>query len=443
MKDKNIRIVVIGCGRVAQHYKKMFDSGVVSNWNLVGFCDILSDRSEYFANHFHTRSYKSFESMLENEKPDLVLVLTPSGLHYEHTKIAFDYGCNVLCEKPITMLPSQAEELKEIAQEKGLMYGTAFQNRLNPAIIALEKAIKNNRFGKIITATIRLRWCRYQDYYEDGWHGTWAQDGGVINQQAIHHVDAINWLLGPIESVNATITNRLNNLEAEDTLVAIMKFESGALGTIEATTAARPEDFEASLSVVGEKGMVLVGGIALNKIETWIQTPEEIYHPERRFFSVIGVHVEAMNREISSWDQPIIKQDQPGIIGFIVKEIDGVLHFLTQLKLESGVMDLLEISPTVQCITGNYSYKMLPKFVDEMIHRKNLETIIDVYQSEEGGRFYKESNQNIILLAGASFQVEEDQDFIWMTMSQLKQFIKFNNFLNVEARSLLAFLPSI
>ena len=141
MKDKKISIAAIGCGRVAQHYKKMFDSGIVSSWNLVGFCDILSDRSEYFANHFHARSYKSFESMLENEKPDLVLVLTPSGLHYEHTKIAFDYGCNVLCEKPITMLPSQAEELKEIAQEKGLMYGTAFQNRLNPAIMALEYAI--------------------------------------------------------------------------------------------------------------------------------------------------------------------------------------------------------------------------------------------------------------------------------------------------------------
>jgi predicted dehydrogenase len=198
-----------------------------------------------------------------------LLILTPSGLHYQHTKIAFQHGCHVLVEKPITMLPDQAIELKIMAKSKGLMYGTAFQNRLNPAIIALEKAIKENRFGKIITTTIRLRWCRYQDYYEDEWHGTWAQDGGVINQQAIHHVDAINWLLGPIESVNATITNRLNDLEAEDTLVAIMKFESGALGTIEATTAARPEDFEASLSVVGEKGMVLVGGIALNKIETW------------------------------------------------------------------------------------------------------------------------------------------------------------------------------
>jgi UDP-N-acetyl-2-amino-2-deoxyglucuronate dehydrogenase len=269
MNNKIIRIAVIGCGRVAQHYKKIFDSGVVSNWVMVGFCDILSDKSNYLSNHFNTNSYTSFEMMLDSESPDLVLILTPSGLHYEHTKIAFNYNCNVLCEKPITMLPSQAEELKKLAHEKNLMYGTAFQNRLNPAITALEKAIKSKRFGKIITATIRLRWCRYQEYYEDGWHGTWAQDGGVINQQAIHHVDAINWLLGPIKSVNATIENRLNNLEAEDTLVAIMKFANGALGTIEATTAARPEDFEASLSVVGEKGMVLVGGIALNKIETW------------------------------------------------------------------------------------------------------------------------------------------------------------------------------
>jgi UDP-N-acetyl-2-amino-2-deoxyglucuronate dehydrogenase len=269
MKNKDVNIVVIGCGRVTQHYKKILDSGVVSNWNMVGFYDILPERSHFFAEHFKTKSYSSFESMLENANPDLVLILTPSGLHYQHTKIAFNYNCNVLCEKPITMLPAQAEELSNISLERKLMYGTAFQNRLNPAIIALEKAIKDNRFGKIITSTIRLRWCRYQDYYEDGWHGTWSQDGGVINQQAIHHVDAINWLLGPIESINATITNRLNKLEAEDTLVAIMKFENGALGTIEATTAARPNDFEASLSVVGEKGMVLVGGIALNKIKTW------------------------------------------------------------------------------------------------------------------------------------------------------------------------------
>ena len=264
-----IKIAVIGCGRVAQHYKKIFDSGVVSNWKIVGFFDLISERSNSFATHFDTKAFDSFDEMLKASRPDLVLILTPSGLHYQHTKTALEHNCNVLVEKPVTMLPNQAIELEKIAKSKGLMYGVAFQNRLNPAICALERAIKQKRFGKIVTATIRLRWCRYQDYYEDGWHGTWAQDGGVINQQAIHHVDAINWLLGPIDSLTSTIANRLNNLEAEDTLVAIMKFENGALGTIEATTAARPEDFEASLSVVGEKGMVLIGGIALNKIETW------------------------------------------------------------------------------------------------------------------------------------------------------------------------------
>jgi len=180
--------------------------------------------------------------------------------------------------------------------------------------------------------------------------------------------------------------------------------------------------------------------ISLKKVEKWIQTSEEIYHPERRFFSVIGVRVEAMNREVPSWDQPIIKQDNPGIVGFIVKEIDGILHFLTQLKLESGVMDILEISPTVQCITSNYEENEMPPFVDEMQYIRNSKLITDVFQSEEGGRFYRESNQNIILLAGESFQPDEGQDFIWMTLRQLKQFIKFNNYLNVEARSLLACL---
>lgn len=272
-----IRIGVIGCGRVAQHYKNILDSEAVSGFKIIGSFDLNGDRSRDFSNHYGAISFSSYNELLATGKPELILVLTPSGMHYEHSKIALEKGCHVLVEKPMTMLPDQAKELDELAISKSLMYGVAFQNRFNPAIMALEKAINANRFGKIITATIRLRWCRFQEYYEDGWHGTWAQDGGVINQQAIHHVDVINWLLGPIDSVSATISNRLNQLEAEDTLVAIMRFSNGALGTIEATTAARPEDFEASLSVVGEKGMALIGGIALNKVKTWefIEPTEE------------------------------------------------------------------------------------------------------------------------------------------------------------------------
>jgi predicted dehydrogenase len=207
--------------------------------------------------------------MMMVAKPNLVLVLTPSGMHYEHTKRILLYGVHALVEKPLTMLPSQSLELDAIAKSKGLMLGVVFQNRFNPAVKKLSEALQQNRFGKIITATIRLRWCREQPYYMDGWHGTWEQDGGVINQQAIHHIDALNWLLGPINAVSAAMTKRLNHLEAEDTFVAILRFENGALGTIEATTAARPRDYEASLSVIGEKGICVIGGIALNEVHTW------------------------------------------------------------------------------------------------------------------------------------------------------------------------------
>jgi UDP-N-acetyl-2-amino-2-deoxyglucuronate dehydrogenase len=285
MKTNTVRIAVIGCGRVAQHYRRILDSGVVSGWKMAGFSDVLSDRAEDFARHFDARAFTNHEEMLDQCRPDLVLVLTPSGQHYGQTRMVLERGLNVLVEKPITMLPVQARELSALARDKNVMYGVAFQNRLNPAIRCLQRAIAAQRFGRIVTATIRLRWCRQQAYYDDGWHGTWAQDGGVINQQAIHHVDALNWLLGPVESVCAAKANRLNRLEAEDTIVAAVRFESGALGTIEATTAARPEDYEASLSVVGEKGLALIGGIALNKVETWrfVEPAPEDLEAQHRF----------------------------------------------------------------------------------------------------------------------------------------------------------------
>ena len=264
-----INVAMVGAGRVAQHYRNILDSGRVSGWRMVAVCDLRRDRADSLAGHFGCPGFTEYETMLDELRSDLVLVLTPSGLHYEHARVALERGLHVLVEKPITMLPSQGRELDALARDKGLMYGVAFQNRLNPAIRCLRQALTQGRFGRIVTATIRLRWCRYQDYYEDGWHGTWAHDGGVINQQAIHHVDALNWLLGPVDSVSATTANRLNRLEAEDTMVAVVRFSSGAVGTIEATTAARPQDVEASLSVVGERGTAVVGGIALNAVQLW------------------------------------------------------------------------------------------------------------------------------------------------------------------------------
>lgn len=264
-----VRIGFVGAGRVAQHYKKILKSGAVQNFSIVGICDLDISAAEELAKDFECDSFSCVYDMIEKAKPDLICILTPSGLHYQQAKEALSEGVNVLVEKPLSMTVGQVKELCELAKRKELLLSVAFQNRLNPAIMCLRKAVDENRFGKIVTATIRLRWCRYQSYYNDKWHGTWEQDGGVINQQAIHHVDALSWLIGPADSVCADMGNRLNDLEAEDTLVGLIKFQNGALSTVEATTAARPHDVEASISIVGEKGIVVVGGIGLNKIETW------------------------------------------------------------------------------------------------------------------------------------------------------------------------------
>lgn len=178
--------------------------------------------------------------------------------------------------------------------------------------------------------------------------------------------------------------------------------------------------------------------IPLKEVERWMRTSEEIFHEEKKYFSIIGVRVKAGNREVSSWDQPIMKQKDSGIVGFIVKEINGVLHFLVQLKMESGVMDLLEMAPTVQCITDNWDD--MPPYTENFVNRKGLTTIADTHQSEEGGRFYQESNHNIVLLANKKFRDVKPPLFMWLSLKQLKEFIKFNNFVNIEARSLLASL---
>lgn len=265
-----IKFALLGCGRVSGRYVELFSQGI-SGALLVGCCDTTLVKAQTAAKGVgpDVQVFSSLEAMVSECQPDVVCVLTESGHHYEHACQVLDLDCHVVIEKPVTLLPEQAYLLAQKAKDKNLMASVVKQNRFNPAIKKLYEAVSSGRLGKIVTATIRLRWCRMQDYYEDGWHGTWAMDGGVINQQAIHHVDALNWICGPIESVSSVIANRLMKLEAEDTITAALKFQNGALGTIEATTAARPRDVEASLSVIGENGMVVVGGIALNQIDVW------------------------------------------------------------------------------------------------------------------------------------------------------------------------------
>lgn len=265
-----VRTLLLGCGRVAAHYVDVLTGAFgedVEGIEIVGTCDTLLERAEAVAARVGGQPHDDLTTALASLAPDLVVVMTPSGDHHRHAREALESGCHVLVEKPLAMRPADSEDLITLARERGLHLGVALQNRLNPAVMAV-RAVREE-LGDLVTASARLRWARFQDYYEDGWHGTWAMDGGVINQQALHHLDALQWICGPVEAVCATEARRANDLEAEDTLVAVIRFTSGALGTIEATTAARPVDLEASLTLTAANGSVSIGGIALNRVTSW------------------------------------------------------------------------------------------------------------------------------------------------------------------------------
>lgn len=264
-----IRIGILGAGRVVKNrYVEVFREEL-RDARVTIVCDKVQERADEIAAQIGARAIYEKDLLFQSNEVDAVLVTTESGKHYRHARLALEAGKHVIVEKPPALIPEEILENEILANQDGLMYAVVFQNRLNPAMCILKKQYDEGRFGKLVLATIRLRWCRYQDYYEDGWHGTWEMDGGVINQQAIHHLDALQWICGPVSDVFTMQCNALNRLEAEDTTVATVKFVNGALGVIEATTAARPEDFEASISVVGEKGFAVIGGIALNKIDKW------------------------------------------------------------------------------------------------------------------------------------------------------------------------------
>ncbi|WP_100747203.1 Gfo/Idh/MocA family protein, partial [Leptospira ellisii] len=215
-------------------------------------------------------AYADMHSMMKNEKIDVVSILTPSGLHAEHVIQLAKYGKDIVVEKPMALTLEDADAMIQACDENGSKLFVVKQNRFNVPVLKLREALEAKRFGRLVMGTIRVRWCRTQDYYnQDPWRGTWELDGGVLTNQASHHIDLLEWMMGDVESVFAKGNTSLVNIETEDTAVATVKFTNGALGIIEATTAARPTDLEGSISILGEQGTVVIGGFAVNKIQTW------------------------------------------------------------------------------------------------------------------------------------------------------------------------------
>ncbi|PDT83356.1 oxidoreductase [Bradyrhizobium sp. Y36] len=265
-----IRFGLLGCGRIAKRHSELLGGNHIAGARLVAVCDSQRARADALAAKFGVPAHNHLNDMLAREDIDVVVVLTPSGLHPKHAIASARAGKHVVVEKPMALRLQDADDMIRACDEAGVKLFVVKQNRFNVPIVKARETLEANRFGKLVLGSVRVRWCRDQAYYDqDPWRGTWAYDGGVLTNQASHHVDMLEWFFGDVVSVHARSTTALVNIETEDTAVATLKFRNGALGIIEATTAVRPSDLEGSLSILGEKGTVEVGGFAMNQIRHW------------------------------------------------------------------------------------------------------------------------------------------------------------------------------
>ena len=265
-----INFALVGCGRISKRHSELLGENQIAGAQLVAVCDKIVSKAQVIADKYSIPVYSCLHDMMKAEKIDVVVVLTESGLHAQHTIELAPYGAHIVVEKPMALTLDDADAMIEACDKHGVKLFVVKQNRFNVPIVQLRKALDQGRFGKLIMGTVRVRWCRPQAYYDqDSWRGTWAYDGGVLTNQASHHVDLLEWMMGDVESVFAKSKHALADIEAEDTAVVILKFRNSALGVIEATTAIRPKDLEGSISILGETGSVEVGGFAVNEMKTW------------------------------------------------------------------------------------------------------------------------------------------------------------------------------
>jgi predicted dehydrogenase len=265
-----ITFALVGCGRIAKRHADLLGKKQIEGARLAAVCDIVEKKAVQFATEYGVPHFTDAERMLAEVKPDVAVVLTESGRHAEHVIALASKVRTIVVEKPMALTLDDADAMIRACDRAGTRLFVVKQNRFNVPVQKLREALERGRLGKLVLGTVRVRWCRKQAYYDqDSWRGTWALDGGVLSNQASHHVDLLEWMMGEVDSVFAVASTALVKIEAEDTAVVTLRFKNGALGVIEATTATRPNDLEGSLSVLGSGGSVEIGGFAVNEMRVW------------------------------------------------------------------------------------------------------------------------------------------------------------------------------
>lgn len=264
-----LKFALIGCGRISKNHFEAIASQ--RDAQCIACCDVIEERAKESAEKYNIPYYTTnFEEMLQRDDIDIISICTPSGLHPEHGILAAKAGKHVITEKPMGVRLKDADKLIKACDDNGVKLFVVLQNRLNPAIELTRRAFEEDRFGKIYMITSNVFWTRPQDYYDMAtWRGTWALDGGAFMNQASHYVDMVQWFGGDIAEVKSFTTTLARNIEAEDTGSAIIRFQNGAIGSINVTMLTYPKNLEGSVTILGEKGTVRVAGTSMNKIEQW------------------------------------------------------------------------------------------------------------------------------------------------------------------------------
>ena len=335
-----LKFALVGCGRIAKRHSGLLGMGQIEGAKLVAACDSDGTKAADIGRQFSIPHFIDMHTMMRSVAIDVVVVLTESGNHAKHVVELARHGKHIVVEKPMALTLDDADAMIRACDESGVKLFVVKQNRFNVPVLKLRAALDAGRFGKLVLGTVRVRWCRPQAYYDqDSWRGTWALDGGVLTNQASHHVDLLEWMMGEVDSVFAMSATALANIEAEDTAVVTLRFRNGALGVIEATTAARPTDLEGSISILGEGGTVVIGGFAVNEMLTWnFATPQ-------------------------TGDEDVLKKysvNPPNVYGF------GHQAYYEHV---------------VDCINNNRQH-----LVDGLTGKKSLELINAIYESIETGK---------------------------------------------------------
>jgi UDP-N-acetyl-2-amino-2-deoxyglucuronate dehydrogenase len=301
--SENIRFALIGCGRVSGHHCRSIAQ--VEGASLAAVCDLIEEKAAGYGREFGVPHFTSYTKML-TEVPgiDVVMVVTPSGMHHEHAiEIMERHRKHVIVEKPTFLRPSQLDEAYRIADRLGLSIFPVFQNRHNRAVERVRRALRDGELGAVRVVSVRVRWCRPQRYYDlSEWRGTYAMDGGALTNQGVHHVDLCRHLAGEVTHVSAVMRTLGADIEVEDTVAASLTFASGAVGTLEVTTAARPDDFEASISLVCEKGLAQIGGIAVNELQLFTPRPSDCREWSEDFSGNVYGHGHGqVYRDVIAW----------------------------------------------------------------------------------------------------------------------------------------------